>query len=124
MHHLTIEELIDRLYEFDDDDLLYTSSGHILDGKLHSYRGIYSDLSLGYHDGDHYFDDPEITVGQMSLALRNVIGDTMYGYKGGEYTMQQDTLCWLSGWNEYTGLKVVGVEEIEGTVYLMTVVDY
>lgn len=123
MKHLTIEELIDRLDELPEDGLLYTSSGHVLDGKLHSYRGVYSDLSLGYHDGDHYFDDPEITVGQMSLALRNVIGEVMYGYKGGEFTMQQDTVCWLSGYRECTGMKVVGVEEIEGAVYLMTVVD-
>lgn|SRR6185312_6064336 len=121
MYHLTLQDLIDRLEDFPDNELLYTAAGHILDGSLASYRGIYSDLSMGYHDENYYFDEPKITVGEFYSKLTYVIGDVMYGYKGGEFTMTQDTLCWLSRYNENSGLMIVGVEEIEGRVYLMTV---
>lgn len=123
MHHLTIDELIHELDRFSENEILYTASGHVLNGKLHSYRGDYSELSLGYCENDDYLNSSKVTVGQMIQSLEDIIGNTLYGHKGGEFIMKENTICWLSGNKDWTELKVVGVEEIDGLVYLMTAMD-
>lgn len=53
-----------------------------------SYRGYYEDL--GFDPADN------VTVAEMLACARLALGETFTGYKGGEYKMDEDTLCWLA----------------------------
>jgi len=54
----------------------------------HSYRGHYEELA---------FEPAEnITVGEMLAACRSALGATFQGWKGGDYTMDADTECWIA----------------------------
>lgn len=69
----------------------------------HSYRGYYEDLAFERRDG--------ITPAADFLNdCRYVIGCTYTGYKGGEYTMDEDTPVWVA---EYgcCGRKLMGIHD-------------
>lgn len=57
-------------------------------GKSHSYRGYYEDLSF----------EPVAftTVGEMLKEARSALGNTYTGWKGGRFTMDEYTTCWLA----------------------------
>jgi hypothetical protein len=54
----------------------------------HSYRGYYDDLA--------FEPAANVTVGSMLAAARSSLGATFEGYKGGLYTMEDYTDCWLA----------------------------
>jgi len=54
----------------------------------HSYRGVYEYLAFEPTCGT--------TVGEMLDEARSALGKTYSGYKGGEYTMDGYTDCWLA----------------------------
>lgn len=116
---LTLDELIfllkkqkqDRKVEF---DFAYFSPD--LD-SIGSYRGFYEDLAIGFKDHD-YDDRP--TVKQLREALEKMIGTKITGYKGGDYTVTNETAVWCANWSETGSVAVVNVEEINGGVVIVT----
>lgn len=54
----------------------------------HSYRGDYMDLA--------FEPTATVTVGAMLADARSARGATYGGYKGGDYTMDGWTECWLA----------------------------
>lgn len=56
-------------------------------GRPHSYRGDYQDLAF----------EPvnDTTIGAMLAAARSALDATYEGWKGGEYTMDESSCCWL-----------------------------
>ncbi|MEW2068439.1 hypothetical protein [Streptomyces sp. NPDC007346] len=83
MTHMTLDELIDALCA--PNQALVLPRGF---ANPHSYRGYYDELAF----------EPEenVTVGSMLGACWAARGETYTGYKGGEYTMNGGTPCWLS----------------------------
>jgi len=55
----------------------------------HSYRRYYSDLAFEPTDGD-------VTVSRLREGLSNCLGRTFEGWKGGDYTMKEDTPLWAA----------------------------
>ncbi len=58
----------------------------------HSYRGYYEDL--GFEPAEN------VTVCEMLANAQAALGATFCGYKGGDYVMGEDTLCWLANWGD------------------------
>jgi hypothetical protein len=54
----------------------------------HSYRGFYEDVA--------FVPARNITVADMLEAARSALGATYEGWKGGDYTMDWETSCWLA----------------------------
>lgn len=59
-------------------------------GEAHSYRGYYDQLSFEPTEG--------ITAAQALKEAEQANGRTFTGYKGGDYVMGLDTMCWASPW--------------------------
>lgn len=58
----------------------------------HSYRGYYKCLAFRPKE--------KMTIEEMISALKSADGSTFEGYKGGNYTMDKETECYLSFWSE------------------------
>ena len=114
---------------------------------INSWRGRYAELAIqteefgGYNTdeveyraeyGDSY-KQKEIgkenpTVSEWIEVLKEAIGKTFVGYKGGDFTMSKNTPVWLAEYGEssfktgkdYESVYFVGVREDEGKVYLLT----
>jgi hypothetical protein len=56
----------------------------------HSYRGYYDELAF----------EPvrDIRVGDVLAAAKSAVGRTFEGYKGGDYTMDVHTSCWIANY--------------------------
>lgn len=79
-----------------------------------SYRGYYTDLAIGFSK------NTQRDVQRVKKELFGAIGKIFDGYRGGEYLMHEDTNVWGANYGEL-GYKVIGVDEDESYVYLVTI---
>lgn len=77
---MTIEAILDALKVLPEDHL----TPHGWD-ECYSYRGYYSELAV---------NRALTTIRIMRATLEDAIGQTFQGYKGGDYTMTNDTGVW------------------------------
>lgn len=112
---LNVEELILLLENIDVEKTIGFADG-TYPKEFGSYRGSYSELGIEYDEGTPLL--PE-TVGQFLLRLKDMIGKTIYGYKGGEYTVTEKTTVHKANYG-HCGDIVVGVKEYELSVDILT----
>ena len=67
-------------------------------GPPDSYRGNYFDIAF----------EPEsnVTVASMLAHAKSALGATFTGYKGGEYTMGENTDCYIAQYGESGGDRI------------------
>lgn len=107
MDRLNIKELLDELKGIsptssnnpEEPKTVCFDFGSAVPTTCDSYRGDFSQCALGYrltgYDNDeHHFNDS--TVQGLIDELEKTIGSTFDGWKGGEYTMTEDTQLWVS----------------------------
>lgn len=80
---MTLGELIETLSKEDPELVLPRGFA-----RPHSYRGYYEQLA--------FEPDEHVAVGDMLKSAREALGAVYDGYKGGHYTMTEDTQCWLA----------------------------
>lgn len=81
---MTLGEIIKELSKARPDQNVYYDFADMAPKlKLDSYRGDYSETYLGYQE-------ETMTVGELLTYLKSMVGETMIGYKGGEYTIRED----------------------------------
>ena len=85
-------DIIETLEQFPRDTPVRLGWG---DGSAHSYRGYYCDLAF----------EPKrnVTVGEMLDEARSSVGKVFHGYKGGEYRMDETSVCWFSRYGDNSG---------------------
>jgi hypothetical protein len=115
-YHLTLGDAVQHLESMDsltpvefDDGLLPS-----IEEGVRSYRGYYSDLAID----SEAFGAP-VTAGELAIMLRSAIGETFYGYKGGEYIMTESTPLWRASYG-CCGLAITGLEIQGGKAVLAT----
>lgn len=110
---LSLGELIDALDGIGEDTQVTFDFGGLEPTSLDSYRGYYSDLALG-------FADVGLKVGELRKELKDAVGGTFTGYKGGDYEMDRATPVWVSNYGQSAGVAIVGVEHQRWRVILRT----
>ncbi len=74
---------------------------------LTSWRGAYAELAIV-----PTFESVKPPSAVMVLAmLRDALGHTFEGYKGGEFTMDAQTPVWVARWGESGNTGVIGVRD-------------
>lgn len=79
-------------------------------GSEDSYRGYYSDLSFGQ-------SETPVTVADFLKQARGALGETYYGYKGGNYTMTAETPVWRAEYGS-CGDAIVLAQVMDGDLVL------
>lgn len=67
----------------------------------HSYRGYYDEVA--------FEPTTNVTVEQMLQSCNRALCDTFTGWKGGEYTYDNYTQCWLSHKGRVSGQTITPV---------------
>jgi hypothetical protein len=113
----TVGQLIDALALERGDFPVYieTSEGDVGAGGIGSYRGYYEQLAIG-------LQAVPITADQLAQLLRKQVGDTVTGYKGGEYRITRETPVWAAEYGS-CGDMIVGIDLRNERVTLMTEPD-
>ena len=89
---MTVQSLIDTLDAMPAD----TTVGLAMSAG--SYRGYYE--HVGIEEGKSFSES-------LSLYLKGLIGTTMHGWKGGDYTFRGDSYVFVAD-HGYTGLALCG----------------
>lgn len=112
---MTLGELVSTLKRKDPETSIKFDFVHFRpDGTIHSYRGDYAQIALGYGtDGD-----PK--VGQILKLCEDAIYKDFTGYKGGEYTTSEKTPVFVAKKDESDGTAVVDVQDHGWIVTLET----
>lgn len=92
---MTLGELIAALEAADPALVLPLGFSH-----PHSWRGVYSDLA--------FEPTANVTVGAMLADARSALGNTYQGWKGGDYTMDAYTECWLATQGSSADSETIG----------------
>jgi len=72
-------------------------------GCLISWRGAYEDTTFDGHPGSY-------SVRELSAYLKSRVGETMQGYKGGDFVISEQKPVFADGYGECDGWMVVAVE--------------
>ena len=86
--------------------------------RIHSYRGYYEDLALGYTDE---YQKEDTTVEALLKILEEAVGKTYTGYKGGDFYMDENTALWVANHSESGGTAIVDV--IDCSYYIILKVE-
>lgn len=116
---VTIGSLIDALEWAEPDASVMFDFCYLAPTSLRSSRGYYEHLAIGWKvpESEPYWP----TVAEILRLLESAAGATFEAYKGGSYTMSQDTPLWVDNWGDASGTGIVGVEFLgESTVILKT----
>ena len=110
-YHLTLGQAIDKLKAANAESVVLFDFGGSPNEAM-SYRGYYSDLAFDKKA------DP-ITVVEFLEMCREALGKTFTGYKGGDFTMSEDTPLWASEYGT-TGYAIIGLKQTDKAVVLVT----
>jgi hypothetical protein len=89
-----------------------------ISGEWDSYRGYYEDMMIGIKR-----DNTDYTVSQLIELLESAKAKgIMYGYKGGEYSVNDNTILWLEEeCDRCRGIAPIGFYEVDkNNVLLIT----
>jgi hypothetical protein len=111
---LTLGELIACLSLCPENLSVTFDFGRLVPTELDSYRGYYDHLALGFAE------ESRISCGELLARLNAAVGTTFGGWKGGEYTMYEDTPVWAANPGRSTDTAIVDVVKQHGRVVLVT----
>lgn len=104
---IALGKLIRLLEAEKSDNWVRFDFGGFMPDRIASYRGDYSQLAIGYKEPK----EPYKTVDVFLAELRAVNGQTMQGYKGGDFVMDLDTPIWVANYGESNSTAVKGLAD-------------
>lgn len=82
---------------------------------ISSWRGAYEELALTYSNSGE-----ALTVSKFIQLLKDAVGQTFTGYKGGEFVMTESTPVWVSNPSEACHTAVFGVRDAGWVIVIET----
>ena len=82
---------------------------------IDSWRGIYAELALKFE-----FSGEAMTLSNFIDLLKDAVGKTFTGYKGGDFKMSRHTPVWVANYGNSGNTAVIGVVDNNYEVILMT----
>jgi len=127
---LTLGQIIDKLEKCglkhggdDEPKQVYYDFSSAIPTNLDSWRGSYSELALGFKLSGYDNDDEhfaETNAETLLLELKNAVSKEYTGWKGGEFTMNEDTPVWVSNAGNSGNTGIVDVIDDGWRIILMT----
>lgn len=114
---LRVKEILAVLDAAPDDVSVGFDFEYMKPNGIGSYRGYYSDLAIGF---DNDYRRPDVKNEEFRQELRDCIGQTFTGYKGGDFTMTEDTPVWVANNGNSGGTAVIRVTYNDWSVTLHT----
>ena len=116
----TLGEIIKILEEMPQDATVCFAFGNLNPTTLDSWRGSYNELALGYGD--------RIRAGEWKVVdfikhCKDAIGSTYTGWKGGDFTMGENTPVWVDNCGESSETGISNIT-YDGYYYVRIHTEY
>ena len=82
---------------------------------IDSWRGIYAELALNFTSKGE-----EMKVSAFLKMLKDTVGKTFTGYKGGDFRMNKHTPIWVANYGNSGNTAVIDIVDNEYNVILIT----
>jgi hypothetical protein len=126
---LTLGELIDKFERISKRQKVRLDDGrteayvqfdfeYFFPNSIDSWRGSYNELALGFIHADCGKDF--ITVRNFLRLLKETVGKTFEGWKGGQYKMERNTPVWVANPGNSGNTAVIDVLDDDYVVYIIT----
>lgn len=102
---MTLGELIAALETLPPDAHIEYDDGSFV-GSFDSWRGAYRELTLI----PEYNYSWTNYVKNVLREARAAVGHTFQGYKGGDFTMSEETAVWADEYGIYQSRAIIGIE--------------
>lgn len=90
---MVLGELIELLEQYDPSISIPRGFGEPM-----SYRGYYEQLAFEHCENT--------TIGEMLEHAKSALNTTFEGYKGGQYTMNEYSECWVANYGSVSGTMI------------------
>lgn len=124
---LSLGQLIAEIEKYDlklkkgNSKSIYFDFGSAVPTTLDSWRGVYAELALGYkltgYDSEERFYP---TAEDLLTELKQAIGKEFYGWKGGEFTMDENTPVWVDNPGNYNRTIITGIHDTGYSIIILT----
>jgi hypothetical protein len=118
---LTLGELILKLEPIvknqkdGDEAIVRYDFEYLFPTSIDSWRGSYDELALNFQT-----QGEEMKVSEFLNMLKECIGKTFTGYKGGDFTMHKGTPIWVANYSHSGNTAVIDVVDNGYVVLLIT----
>lgn len=113
---MSVGEVIAKLRSCKEDaDVYFDFCGTKPTGTA-SYRGYYEDLAIDWTDREAI----GLKCGQLLQCFEQANNKDQSGYKGGWYTVNNDTAVWVANWGECDGTAVISIENDDYRIIIHT----
>lgn len=106
---MTLGQFIKELEKFNQDSIVTLEPFELYPTSFDSYRGYYCDLALGYALRGEVGNC--LYVKDLLKKAKECIGKEFMGYKGGEFTMSEDTPLWISNYGKVARTVIAEIKE-------------
>jgi hypothetical protein len=111
---LKLEPIVKNQKEGEEATVRYDFE-YLFPTSIDSWRGSYNELALNYKS-----EGEEMSVSDFLQMLKDCIGKTFTGYKGGEYKMNRLTPVWVANYGRSGNTAVIDVVDAGWFVMLVT----
>ena len=111
---LKLEPIVKNQKEGEEATVRYDFE-YLFPTSIDSWRGSYDELALNFET-----QGEEMKVSEFLKMLKNCIGKTFTGYKGGDFTMHKGTPIWVANYSHSGNTAVIDVVDNEYVVLLIT----
>jgi len=97
--------------ESGEDKTVRFSFEYLFPTGLTSWRGSYDELSLEFTSSDFNDKEKPPTAEAFLKMLKEALGKTYTGYKGGDFVMGKSTPIWVANYGNSGNTGVVGLRD-------------
>ena len=112
---LTLGEIICKLEALEPETSVVFDFANVVPISLDSWRGSYDELAIEYGPSSS-----ALRVDAFLEMLREAIGKTFIGYKGGDFVMGRRTPVWVSHYGEGERRAVIDVKNDGYRIVIVT----
>jgi len=114
---LNLGDLIDLMQARNDkEQCVRFDFGHVSPVGIDSFRGCYEDLAIGFEEEPKKYP----SVAAFLKLLRDTVGKTFTGYKGGDYKMMGSSRVWVANYSNTSNTTIVGIRDCDYMTVLHT----
>lgn len=112
---LKLEPIVKNQKSDDDEATVRYDFEYLFPTSIGSWRGSYDELALNFET-----EGEEMKVSEFLAMLKECIGKTFTGYKGGDFTMHKGTPIWVANYSHSGNTAVIDVVDNRYVVLLIT----
>ena len=111
---LKLEPIVKNQKEGEEATVRYDFE-YLFPTSIDSWRGSYDELALNFET-----QGEEMKVSEFLKMLKECVGKTFTGYKGGDFTMHKGTPIWVANYSHSGNTAVIDVVDNGYVILLIT----